>query len=115
MGWSTVSERKALIASFLSKSAQVFRDDCVGSRGLAIQSMHVACMCPRPRVLRAIMALHVSTAELDECEQRASLRRHTAVSTYNASSSGSISSQHLLCYATPQEKSETNTTQVDER
>lgn len=70
MGWSAVSERKALIASFLSKSAQVFRDDCVGSRGLAIQSMHVACMCPRPRVLRAIMALHVSTAELDECEQR---------------------------------------------
>lgn len=51
-------------------AAQVFRDDCVGSRGLAIQSMHVACMCPRPRVLRAIMALHVSTAELDECEQR---------------------------------------------
>lgn len=47
--------------------------------------------------------------------ERASLRRHTAVSTYNAPSSGSISSQHLLCYATPQEKSETNTTKVDER
>lgn len=115
MGWSTVSERKALIASFLSKSAQVFRDDCVGSRGVVIQSMHVACMCPHPRVLRAIMA------SCQHCwagwvrAERASLRRHTAVSTYNAPSSGSISSQHLLCYATPQEKSETNTTKVDER
>lgn len=48
--------------------------------------------------------------------ERASLRRHTAVSTYNVPSSGSpISSQHLLCYATPQEKSEPNTTKVDER
>lgn len=60
---------------------------------------------------------HVGTAEVDDCVQR---DHHYAdiqllARTMFFSSGSPISSQRLLCYATPQAKSETNTTKLDER
>lgn len=61
---------------------------------------------------------HVRAAEPDECVYKEAITDvhacHIQLLT-RTSFSSLISSQHLLSYATSQEKGETNTTKVDER
>lgn len=82
---------------------------------------HLCSMWPYVRCICSgrIFGFHVRASELDECAYITLIRHHviyTVVNTHNVPSISSlISSQHLVCYATSQEKRETNTTKLDER